>query len=127
MGYSEFDEGDEGNPWWESNERIADALVGKAGVSTRKSYQAVLIAIQHNSKHAQGPSAQQRHYCQQAATKITKNIVDYVENECNNDERCSGVCIKRVRKIGRKNRNAKDRCRGAMSTPFNTIFENDEE
>ena len=110
IGYSELDEGDEGNPWWERNE---DGIAG----ASLDSYQPVLIAIQHNWRHAQGPSPQQQQYCLQAATKITKNIIDYVKKECNNDNLCSGVCIK-----GRKR---KLRCRGTITKPLETIYENE--
>ena len=87
-GYSELDQGDQGSPWWK---RKQDTTVDDA--SERGVRSPVLVAIHHKSKRAHGPDEGLQEYCYQYATKISKEIVNYILKECEKNELCTDVCV----------------------------------
>ena len=96
-GYTELHRGDAGNPWWKATE---DEQI--EGASSRIELRPLLIAIHHNVKHGNGPSTNPRHYCYQYATKITKEIVGYIQKECEKDRACTDITFKRRGKENRR-------------------------
>ena len=115
-GYSELDLGDQGSPWWQSKkEKILD------GASIRDFPSPVLVAIHHKSKRAYGPTdnepptSDRQPYCLQYATKITEDIVKYIQKECKlQGKLCTGVLIK-CREGQKKNK----RCGGTQFEDLN--------
>ena len=88
-GYTELDEGDAGNPWW-FMKGVVEEEEEVEGAASLRPPEPVLIAIHHNVRRAEGITSDEGQTCLQYATKITSEMIDYLEKECEDDKICKG-------------------------------------